>query len=445
MGRPAKVAVILFAVAATALMGVLCVKVAIGPGQPQEPTVQEVVAEEPPATAPAVVRPSETIDERLARLGLDGEPSGPPPLSPADLFAKASPAVVRVVVRDKDYKVVGMGSGFFVSADGLLVTNYHVIKGAAFATVRLSNNATLFVNGVAATDPDADLALLKVNGADLPFLTVSVGHPPTVGVRVYAIGNPKGLTNTLSEGLISGLRKVGSQLRAIQTTAPISRGSSGGPLLAASGEVVGVTSAYIISGQNLNFAVPAGEVTRLLRKPGKLQTLASAGGTRLDQAESAELDKAWVAIFKEDWSAATKILIRLRKTQRDNPVVWYSLAYLHSELGNHDIAVDNYMQAIALKPDYADAYHNMGFAYNNMKRHAEAIAAYKKGIALKPDRAETYFNMGAAYGDMGRHAEEIAAYKKAIALKPDHAKAYFNMGAAHATLGRHAHAMAALN
>ena len=71
----------------------------------------------------------------------------PAPLSPEQLFEKASPAVVYIVVRDKDFKPLGLGSGFFVDANGLVVTNYHVIKGAEFATARLSSGATLFVDG----------------------------------------------------------------------------------------------------------------------------------------------------------------------------------------------------------------------------------------------------------------------------------------------------------
>ncbi len=223
----------------------------------------------------------------LSELGVlaaaEKEPASKPAvMSPEELFAKTSPAVVRVVVRDKDSKVISFGSGFFISADGLLITNYHVIKDAKFASVLLSNNATLFVDGVAATDAKADLALLKVNGKDLPHLTIAGEKPPKVGAKVYAIGNPQGLTNTLSEGMVSGLRKIKDGLSLIQTTAPISKGSSGGPLLTLNGKVVGVTSAYLAGGQNLNFAVPAEKIAALLKKRGKLQTLASAGGGRLE-------------------------------------------------------------------------------------------------------------------------------------------------------------------
>lgn len=352
-------------------------------------------------------------------------------ISPEKLFAKASPAVVYIIVRDGNFKPIGMGSGFFVDEKGLIVTNYHVIKGAVFATARLSSGATLFVDGVAATDPDSDVALLKVSGPGFPLLKIAAGPLPTVGSAVYAIGNPQGLENTFSGGMVSGHREIKNGFTAIQVTTPISKGSSGGPLLNAAGEVVGVTTAYLKGGQNLNFAVPVAAVRRLIQRQGKVQTLASAGGGRLEQAETQELDKAWVAIRKKDWRTATKILIKLRKTQKDNPFVWFSLGYLHSQLNNYEIALRHYKMAISIKPDFASAYYNMGIAYDDLKRYPEAIAAYKQALAIKPDDTSAYYNMGILYRRMGRNTDAIAAYKQAIAIKPDYAEAYYNMGIAY--------------
>ncbi|MFI5380036.1 MAG: S1C family serine protease, partial [Tepidisphaerales bacterium] len=107
-------------------------------------------------------------------------------------------------------------------------------------------------------------ALLKVDAKDLPMLTLSPEAIPSIGTRVYAIGSPRDLCNTLSEGLVSGLRRETPGVTHIQTTAPISPGSSGGPLLDESGRVIGVTSAFRADGQNLNFAVGTGRVSELL-------------------------------------------------------------------------------------------------------------------------------------------------------------------------------------
>jgi len=368
-------------------------------------------------------------------------------LSAEQVFSRISPAVVRVVVRDREFKEIGLGSGFFVTADGLLVTNHHVVRGAEFATVLRADGSTLFVDGVLALDEDHDLAVLKVGGTGLPCLVVApaAAAPPPVGSRVYAIGNPKGLTNTLSEGLVSGIRQEGGEVRAIQTTAAISPGSSGGPLVDSQGRVVGVMTAYLADGQALNFAVPAAAVRALLAKAaaGKPAPLASAGGKPLDRKATQELDAAWAAMDEKRWSDATQIIVGLRERDPENPFVWSALGYLYAELGNPELAVEALKTAIRLKPDYAVAYYNLGLAYGEMGRHAEEVEAYKMAIRMKPDDADAYNNLGGAYAKMGRYAEAVEAFKTAIRLKPDDAKAYYNLGVIYGEMGRQAEAVEA--
>jgi len=345
-------------------------------------------------------------------------------------------------VRDEKFKAVGQGSGFFVSSDGLLVTNFHVIEGAKFATVMLSDGSTLFVEGVAAVDKEADLALLKVNGTGRAFLTIGSSAPPKGGATVYAIGNPGGLTNTFSKGMVSGIREVKGQVAAIQTTAAISRGSSGGPLLAADGRVVGVTTWYLRGGQSLNFAIPASKVQGLVRNRGKLQVLASAGGKRLDKEASDQLRKAWAAMAKKDWSTAAGLLTDMRSKQKDNPSVWFALGYLHGELGNYDIAIQQYKIAITLKPDFATAYFNTGVECGNAGRTVDAIAAYKAAIAIRPGYASAYRNMGAMLCKLRQFAEAVSAFKKVIALTPGSADGHALLGDAYRHLRRYSESLA---
>ena len=186
-------------------------------------------------------------------------------LSAQKLFAQASPAVVKIHTYNAGGRPLGQGSGFLIDAAGTIVTNHHVIKDAASARVYIQNQPSLPVTRIVAVDKQADLAIIKVDGKDLPFLKLRVGLPK-VGEKVYAIGSPRGLTNTLSDGLVSGLRRD-SGITEIQTSAPITHGSSGGPLLSSDGVVVGVTTKGRIGGGDLNFAVPAERVASLLKKP----------------------------------------------------------------------------------------------------------------------------------------------------------------------------------
>jgi hypothetical protein len=195
---------------------------------------------------------------------------------------RSSDAVVLIVISNSTGLETALGSGFLISADGEIVTNYHVIKEAHSAIVKLSNGAFFPVSGVLASDADKDLAIIKVGGRNLPFLALGNIDKLHVGDHVVAIGSPLGLEGTASDGIVSALRNVSNQ-DWIQTTAPVSHGNSGGPLLDMSNHVVGVITwgVNIELGQNLNFALPCSEITELLvtakRQARPLESVVSKG------------------------------------------------------------------------------------------------------------------------------------------------------------------------
>ncbi len=194
--------------------------------------------------------------------------------SVAEIVKHSFDAVVQIVTSDSFGKEMALGSGFVVSSDGRVVTNYHVIKGAHSAVIKLSNGASFSVDGVLAEDADRDLAALKVSGTGLPFLTLADADKTQVGEHVIAIGSPLGLQNTVSDGIVSALREENSH-QWIQTTAPVSHGNSGGPLLNRDGAVIGVITwgINLQQGQNLNFAASVAEVQRLLTQLHEVRPL----------------------------------------------------------------------------------------------------------------------------------------------------------------------------
>jgi uncharacterized protein (TIGR02145 family) len=147
-----------------------------------------------------------------------------------------------------------IGSGFFIAED-LIVTNYHVVNGAEEVSCFLSNSSTKYIiDGYIALDKANDLIVLHVLGLKRKPLIVSK-EQVVPGQRVFVLGSPKGLPASISDGLISGLRDFdGTKL--IQITAPISPGSSGGPVLNYKGELIGISVAQLAEAQNLNFAIP---------------------------------------------------------------------------------------------------------------------------------------------------------------------------------------------
>ncbi len=170
----------------------------------------------------------------------------------------------------------GVGSGFILSADGYVMTNAHVIDGADEVFVTLTDKRE-FKAQVLGADANTDVALLKIDGQKLPFLTLGVSDKIRVGEWVIAIGSPFNLENTVTAGIISAKqRDTGDYLTMIQSDVAVNPGNSGGPLINMRGEVIGINSqiATLSGGYNgISFAVPIDEAIRVseqLKKQGKV-------------------------------------------------------------------------------------------------------------------------------------------------------------------------------
>jgi len=170
-------------------------------------------------------------------------------------------------------KQQGIGSGFLISEDGYILTNNHVIEGADEIKVKLSNGKE-FTGKIIGRDPKTDLALVKIDATKLHPLKLGRSKDLKVGEWVMAVGSPFGLEQTVTAGIVSAKGRVigsGPYDDFIQTDASINPGNSGGPLINMEGEVVGINTAIIASGQGIGFAIPidvAKEITPQLREKG---------------------------------------------------------------------------------------------------------------------------------------------------------------------------------
>jgi S1-C subfamily serine protease len=177
----------------------------------------------------------------------------------------ANGAVVSIIMSDKSGQPIVEGSGFVIGKDGSVVTNYHVIKSGASGVVKLPDGTAYGIDGIITLDPDLDLAVIKAHGKNFHTVRLGDSNRVQVGDEVVAIGNPLSMESTVSNGIVRAIRQLGQKSGGfLQITAPISPGSSGGPLFNMEGEVVGITTMYLEGGENLNFAIPINELKRLL-------------------------------------------------------------------------------------------------------------------------------------------------------------------------------------
>jgi len=181
--------------------------------------------------------------------------SAPAAVTPRQIAANAHAALLMVHALSTRGDTLGMGTGFVVSSDGLFVTNYHVIEEADRLVVSLLDGGRYDQVQVVATDPASDLALMRMPAAGLRPLKMGSDTRMEVGDKVYVMGNPLGMSGTFSDGMVSGKRPL-EGVAMLQISAPISPGSSGGPVMNERGEVIGVATMMVMGGQNLNMAVP---------------------------------------------------------------------------------------------------------------------------------------------------------------------------------------------
>jgi tetratricopeptide (TPR) repeat protein len=410
-------------------------------------------------------------------------------LSPAELFKLASPSVYVVEVLDQSGAVASLGSAVAISTEWL-ATNKHVVTTEAVGRdekddrlIRIrQGDQTWKAGGDYICDFDEktphDVCLLHVPGVHARPLSLRFSPTLSVGEHVYAIGAPEGLAVTLSDGLVSGIRDMKSA-RVIQTTAPISPGSSGGGLFDSQGRLIGITTFFLEEGQNLNFALPAEWILPLLR--GDMQTCKIIGGFAQDEsgsmfARSIDLDghrwfelgdessrlkcyseasfafhravelnpaDAWNWIFlgqtMKDWADSLPGLVKRADI----------LAYeVDSLLRNLRIqqAIDAYQQALRLKRsdgtalrDYeiSSIWYDIGDSYLRLSRFDEAIIAFKSAIETGPWDERELMGLALAYQKSHEGDKAAAVYARVLSAFPCYTDASFGLAYAYESQGQH--------
>lgn len=222
-----------------------------------------------------------------------------------EIYKKVSPAVV-LIRTDK-----GAGTGFIVASTGVIVTAFHVVDGASRVAVKTPSGDIFDDVLLLAKDERRDLAILKVNGFDLPTVNLGNSNDVNPGDQVIVVGNPLGaeqLRISISDGIVSGIRDLGDGYKVIQVTAPISPGNSGGPALSANGDVIGVVVFRLREGQSLNFTVPINYARGMLSSIDTNKPVAQWKNVQGSENVFSEKASANITRWKSLASGTTRIL-----------------------------------------------------------------------------------------------------------------------------------------
>jgi len=368
-----------------------------------------------------------------------------------DIVAKAKPAVVQVIAFDGNWSPIRTGTGFFVSADGDLLTNFHVIQGATHISARTNKGAIFVFEKLIAGSADSDVAFLKFEATDVDYLKIGSSTEAVEGETVLVIGNPEGLQGTVSNGIISAFRENRSY---IQITAPISPGSSGSPVLDETGQVIGMATLVYKEGQNLNFAISAEVIEAVVRSrlaEGTPTASAAPSSTPDEKLASDYFAKALSEGNDKHYEDAINDYTKAIRLKDDYVDAYVNRGWAHNQLELFQDAIVDLSEAIRLKPDEANAYYNRGFAYIRLNQYQKAINDYTEAIRIGPAYADlssfltqetnAYRNRGWAYSQLGLYEKAVIDLSETIRLKPDYALAYLDRGFAYASQNHFAKAI----
>ncbi|NHQ59035.1 tetratricopeptide repeat protein [Chlorobium sp. BLA1] len=336
--------------------------------------------------------------------------------SAAEVFADVSGSVVVIHNYDKNEKLQNIGSGVML-ASGKVATNYHVIEQTGKITVIYKGRE--YPATPLYFDRFRDVCSLNVPGLPESRITIGSTHELKTGDKVYALGAPQGIELTFSDGIISGLRQVDKGFY-IQTTAPISAGSSGGGLFDENGRLIGLPTYFFKQGQQLNFALPVEWILDLPNRVAVQDTILSADLGNVYQVNALE--------ERQDWGGMISFCQNWIKQKPESGEACGYLGFAYLQRGDLSLSIDSYNNAIRLRPDYAQYWVDLGAAYGREGQKQKKIEAYRQAVSLNTDYAVGWLNLAMAYVQNGEVERAIDAYEQAVRITPHDASSWYHLG-----------------
>ncbi|MGB6300950.1 MAG: tetratricopeptide repeat-containing serine protease family protein [Rivularia sp. (in: cyanobacteria)] len=325
-----------------------------------------------------------------------------------------------VLVYYQDKK--GHGTGFFIegSQEGCnVLTARHVVPLKTQIKLKTSDQKIWVINDIQRF-PNHDLAVINFksdNSNKCPYKALNVGDSDAIDVLddIYITGFPgNGLVAQFTSGKVSYVGDSNTDGYGISYTATTAGGMSGGPVINASGKVIAVHGRTDV------------ELSRIAELEGEeLPSQEQSTANRNKPGDSVGTFKWGIPIKAYSENVAK---VRKQSQQVLDAKDFYNQGNDLYASKDYEKAFEFYDKAVAIKPDYADAWYNRGNALDELKRYEEAVESYDKAIAIKPDYADAWINRGISLRKLKRYEEAIESYDKAIAIKPDYSYAWNNRG-----------------
>lgn len=373
------------------------------------------------------------------------EPARHQPWLLKDLVAPIQKSVVTVINFDVDGEISSIGSGFFISKNGFLLTSFHVLEDAYHAVIRTVDGKQYPVVAVLARNKLVDLVKVRV---DIPGSQVTPvvldREDPSVADQVFVVGSPMGLEQTVSEGIVSAVREMPAGGKVLQLTAPISRGSSGGPVLNQDGEVIGVVTFQAATGQNLNFAISIAALDVLSDEGTELSIAEwTIRNSKQGPALAASLCSKGIGLtIQGKYEEALTYFEKAAESNPDDADAWYGLGSCYIGLDRPDDAIAAYKRPIERDPDNAVAHFVLAMYYKTIGQYAQVIPSLQEVIRIDPTNVGARFELGRAYGAMQLTTEQIGTYREILDRQPDHVPTLIDLAMALGNIGRLKEAMA---
>lgn len=401
------------------------------------------------------------------------------------IFKKYNDAVVVIYACDNSGKPFAQGSGVVLNSQGLIVTNFHVCKGADVIKIKHEDLLLENVNVLGGSEDD-DIMFLKVGANNFNFIPAGKSENLEVGQKVYAIGSPLGFENSITEGIVNGFRNFsGYNGEFIQISASISHGSSGGALITAGGKLIGITSGGMEGGQNINFAIPiktilssniyianyyeepqtekkekktkkkktqdgitSTDTEKKVKKPRKkkkdsteitsgapTESIAKVPGKKGKdniRTEESSYDKLMMkgkdALSSKDFKTAVDFFSKAIALDSRNSLAYYARAVCYLSLKEYDYALNDLNYFLEDRQDFADAYFMRGAVYHLKEKYREAAKDYLSSLELDKSNMYAVFGLGECYYELDECERGVLCFNTFIAFDKTRPAAYYYRG-----------------